>query len=152
MAQDLWNQNQDETYANEPGNMDQRRGFFGNGGAATPFEQMAAGFNADMAAESLSTYIAKTFLWMFAGLLVTFLVVYGMAVSGVAYSMLAGAGIALFLGYTAYDVSKVRENYYFYAGQGELLKKASIFSALQLYLDFINLFLYILRILGNRKD
>ena len=62
------------------------------------------------------------------------------------------AGIALFLGYTAYDVSKVRENYYFYAGQGELLKKASIFSALQLYLDFINLFLYILRILGNRKD
>ena len=43
MAQDLWNQNQDETYANEPGNMDQRRGFFGNGGAATPFEQMAAG-------------------------------------------------------------------------------------------------------------
>ena len=94
MAQDLWNQNQDETYANEPGNMDQRRGFFGNGGAATPFEQMAAGFNADMAAESLSTYIAKTFLWMFVGLLVTFIVAYGMAASGIAYSMLAGAGRA----------------------------------------------------------
>ena len=71
---------------------------------------------------------------------------------GVFNTLICYAGIALFLGYTAYDVSKVRENYYFYAGQGELLKKASIFSALQLYLDFINLFLYILRILGNRKD
>ena len=139
MAEDLWNQNHDETYDTYAAEPARRSG-------------MMAGFNADMAAESLSTYIAKTFLWMFAGLLVTFLVVYGMAVSGVAYSMLAGAGIALFLGYTAYDVSKVRENYYFYAGQGELLKKASICSALQLYLDFINLFLYILRILGNRKD
>ena len=64
-------------------------------------------------------------------------------------SMVGGVGQ---IDYTAYDVSKIRQNYYFYAGQGELLKKASIFSALQLYLDFINLFLYILRILGNRKD
>ena len=33
-----------------------------------------------------------------------------------------------------------------------MLRKASIFSALQLYLDFINLFLYLLRFLGRRKD
>ena len=33
-----------------------------------------------------------------------------------------------------------------------MLAKASIFSALQLYLDFINLFLYLLRFLGNKKQ
>ena len=61
-------------------------------------------------------------------------------------------GIAIFLAYTAYDTAKIKENYAFYAGNGEMLAKASIFSALQLYLDFVNLFLYILRILGrNRK-
>jgi len=61
-------------------------------------------------------------------------------------------GIAIFLGYTAYDTSKIRANYQYYNGNTQMLGKASIFSALQLYLDFINLFLYILRILGKRKN
>ena len=220
--------------------------------------------------DSLSTYIAKTYLWMFAGLMITFLVALGMAASGLVYRMFMGGGsavlivctiaelavvialsarihkmspsaagamffiyaaltgvtfslyfvlfdltiltaafgatalffggmaavslifkmeldtirpylfgglifllvfgllslifgleafqigvcyigIAVFLGYTAYDTSKIRANYQFYAHDAALLKKASIFSALQLYLDFINLFLYILRILGRRS-
>ena len=33
-----------------------------------------------------------------------------------------------------------------------MLEKASIFAALQLYLDFVNLFLYLLRFLGRRRD
>ena len=61
-------------------------------------------------------------------------------------------GIAVFLGYTAYDTAKIRANYQYYAHDAALLKKASVFSALQLYLDFINLFLYILRILGRRSE
>jgi len=61
-------------------------------------------------------------------------------------------GIAIFLGYTAYDTQKIRDYYYYYAGYPEMLEKASIFSALQLYLDFLNLFLYLLRFLGRRKD
>ena len=40
-------------------------------------------------------------------------------------------GIALFLAYTAYDTAKIRNNYYYYQGNAELLKKASIFSALR---------------------
>ena len=92
--------------------------------------------------------------YLFGGLIL--LIVFGILSMflnlGVFNTLICYVGIAVFLGYTAYDVSKIRQNYYFYAGQGELLKKASIFSALQLYLDFINLFLYILRILGNRKD
>ena len=60
-------------------------------------------------------------------------------------------GIATFLGWTAYDTQKIRAYYGFYAGSPDMLAKASIFSALQLYLDFINLFLYLLRFLGNRR-
>ncbi len=60
-------------------------------------------------------------------------------------------GIAIFLGFTAYDTQKIRAYYNAYQGDANMLKKASIFSALQLYLDFINLFLYLLRFLGKRK-
>lgn len=60
-------------------------------------------------------------------------------------------GIFLFLGFTAYDTHKIKEIYAFYCNDDEMLKKASILSALELYLDFINLFVYLLRILGRRK-
>ena len=108
----------------------------------------------DTKGEAVTAELDSIRPYLFGGLIL--LIVFGILSIflnlGVFNTLICYAGIALFLGYTAYDVSKVRENYYFYAGQGELLKKASIFSALQLYLDFINLFLYILRILGNRKD
>lgn len=61
-------------------------------------------------------------------------------------------GVAVFLGCTAYDTQKIRDYYYYYSGHSEMMEKASIFSALQLYLDFLNLFIYLLRFLGNRKD
>ena len=60
-------------------------------------------------------------------------------------------GIAVFLGYTAYDTQKIRAFYHYYSASPDMLAKASIFSALQLYLDFINLFLYLLRFLGNKR-
>ena len=60
-------------------------------------------------------------------------------------------GIATFLGWTAYDTQKIKAFYSYYSASPEMLAKASIFSALQLYLDFINLFLYLLRFLGNKK-
>lgn len=60
-------------------------------------------------------------------------------------------GIFIFLLFTAYDTKKIKANYEFYGNNHEMAAKASIFSALQLYLDFINLFLYILRILGRRR-
>lgn len=61
-------------------------------------------------------------------------------------------GIAGFLAYTAYDTQKIKSFYFYYAGYPDMLEKASIFSALQLYLDFINLFVYLLRYLGKRRD
>lgn len=61
-------------------------------------------------------------------------------------------GIAVFLGFTAYDTQKIKAFYSYYSASPDMLAKASIFSALQLYLDFINLFLYLLRFLGNRRN
>ena len=61
-------------------------------------------------------------------------------------------GIAVFLGYTAYDTQRIREYYHYYAGYPDMMEKASIFSALQLYLDFINLILYLLRFLGKSRN
>ena len=60
-------------------------------------------------------------------------------------------GIFIFLGFTAYDTQKIRAYHQYYAQDQDMAAKASIFSALQLYLDFINLFVYIMRILGRRK-
>lgn len=61
-------------------------------------------------------------------------------------------GIAIFLGYTAYDTQKIKAYYQYYSGYPDLLAKASIFSALQLYLDFVNLFLYLLRYMGKKNN
>jgi FtsH-binding integral membrane protein len=58
-------------------------------------------------------------------------------------------GVMIFVGLTAYDTQKLK----IMATQldAEQAKKGSIMGALTLYLDFINLFLYLLRVLGDRK-
>lgn len=57
--------------------------------------------------------------------------------------------LALFTGITAYDMQKTIQFYYQYQDNPEMIKRLSIFSAFNLYLDFINIFLDILRILGD---
>ncbi len=66
--------------------------------------------------------------------------------------VLCSIGVVVFLGYTAYDTQKIKTFYSAFRGDEEMLKKAAIFSALQLYLDFVNLFLYLLRIFGKKKN
>ena len=61
-------------------------------------------------------------------------------------------GIVVFLCFTAYDTQKIKANYEFFQGDEVMLQKASVYSALELYLDFINLFLYLLRFLGRRSS
>lgn len=63
------------------------------------------------------------------------------------------AGIVLFTGLTAYDTQRIAQMAQeMRVQQGDDAIKFSIFGALQLYLDFINLFLFILRLLGGRRD
>jgi len=75
--------------------------------------------------------------------------IFGFTMNMFLYSML---GLVVFAGLTAWDVQKMKKLYYAYEGDEQMLQRLSIYSALDLYLDFINIFLYILRILGNNKN
>ncbi len=59
-------------------------------------------------------------------------------------------GVLIFAGLTAYDTQKLKEQYYHVAGS-EFAGKAIVMGALNLYLDFINMFLYLLRFFGDRR-
>ncbi len=61
-------------------------------------------------------------------------------------------GVLIFVGLTAYDAQKIKQMYFAAGGEWETNRKIAILGALALYLDFINLFLYLLRILGNRRN
>jgi len=62
------------------------------------------------------------------------------------------AGIVIFSGLTAYDINRIKwESYQLADEDNEIVEKMGIIEALELYLDFINLFLYLLRIFGRKK-
>jgi uncharacterized protein len=61
-------------------------------------------------------------------------------------------GVLIFAGLTAYDTQKLKDMYVTGNFDGEAAAKMSIFGALQLYLDFINMFQFILALVGNRND
>ena len=67
------------------------------------------------------------------------------------YWIISYAGVILFTGLTAYDTQKIRKYAASVDVDSEDGKKGAIFGALNLYLDFINLFLFLLRILGSRR-
>ena len=62
------------------------------------------------------------------------------------------AGTVIFTGLIAYDVNRIKWiSYQLADGDNETMEKMGIIGALNLYLDFINLFIYILRIFGRKK-
>jgi len=60
-------------------------------------------------------------------------------------------GVLIFAGLTAYDTQKVKSMYFYAGGDGTAVKKVSIMGALTLYLDFINMFMFLLRMFGDRR-
>jgi FtsH-binding integral membrane protein len=62
-------------------------------------------------------------------------------------------GVLIFAGLTAYDTQKIKNTYlqHAHSGDSEWLGKAAIMGALNLYLDFINMFMFLLQLLGNRE-
>jgi uncharacterized protein len=61
-------------------------------------------------------------------------------------------GVLIFAGLTAYDTQKLKEMYLYGNMDGEVAAKASVVGALQLYLDFINMFQFLLALVGNRNN
>ena len=60
-------------------------------------------------------------------------------------------GVLIFAGLTAYDTQKLKEMYLYGNFDGEAAAKVSIIGALTLYLDFINMFQFLLALVGNRN-
>lgn len=62
-------------------------------------------------------------------------------------------GVLIFAGLTAYDTQKIKTTYLAHAGGGdsEWIAKSAIMGALELYLDFINMFVFLLQLFGDRR-
>mgnify|MGYP000240516468 CR=1 FL=1 len=65
--------------------------------------------------------------------------------------ILSYAGVLIFVGLTAYDSQKIKQMLMQAPDAGETAQKYALLGALSLYLDFINLFIYLLRIFGKRE-
>jgi len=70
--------------------------------------------------------------------------------SSMMYFVISILGVLIFVGLTAYDTQKIK-NMYAVSDSGELLGKKAVMGALTLYLDFINLFIMLLRLFGQRR-
>ncbi len=60
-------------------------------------------------------------------------------------------GVLIFTGLTAWDTQKIKNTYYAVGGDVAVAGKAAIMGALALYLDFLNIFLFLLRFMGSRR-
>ena len=92
-----------------------------------------------------------SFLFMgLIGILIAMVVNIFLASSALQF-VISAVGVLVFAGLTAYDTQKIKEMYYEQDDQATLGRKA-IMGALNLYLDFINLFLMLLQLFGNRNN
>ena len=121
---------------------------------ATAFFATASGF----AALSLYGYTTKRDLSVFGTFLVMGVVgilvasIINMFVQSGPFGMIiAAVGVLLFAGLTAYDTQRTKSLYAGVAGTADE-PRVVIFSALNLYLDFINMFLFILRLFGSSRN
>ncbi len=108
-------------------------------------------------AMSLYGYTTKKSLanwgsFLFMGLigLVIAMIVNMLFPSGVLSFIISCAGVLIFTGLTAYDTQQIKQEYY--AGDGAVVsEKKAIMGALRLYLDFINLFIMLMHLLGQNR-
>lgn len=95
------------------------------------------------------TSIGKILLMALVGIIIATVVNIFVGSTGLE-TILSYAGVVVFVGLTAYDSQKIKQMLLQYGDMGEQGQKLALLGSLTLYLDFINLFLYLLRIFGNR--
>lgn len=123
---------------------------------AQTFLATSAGF----AGLSLWGYVTKrdlsgmgSFLMMgLIGLIIAMVINLFIASSAMAFAI-SVIGVLIFAGLTAYDTQRIKNDYiqHAHAMDGEWLEKSAIMGALNLYLDFINLFMFLLQFMGSRE-
>ena len=83
------------------------------------------------------------------GILLASLVNIWLGSHGLAFAI-SVIGVLVFAGLTAYDTQRIKEMYSSY-DDGTVAGRKAVMGALTLYLDFINLFLFLLRFMGDRR-
>ena len=94
----------------------------------------------------LGTFLIMGVVGLFVALLINFFLrspAMDLAISAI--------GVLIFAGLTAYDTQKIKSVYFSVAGHGEAMAKTAVMGALHLYIDFINMFLFLLRFMGSRR-
>ena len=97
------------------------------------------------------TSMGKILLMAIIGLIIASLVNVFLVKSSGFDLIISYAGVLIFVGLTAYDSQKIKQMLQMAPDAGEASQKLALVGALSLYLDFINLFIYLLRILGKRE-
>lgn len=97
--------------------------------------------------KDMSTW-GRTLMMILVGLVVAMIVNFFVG-SSTFDLIISGIGVLLFSALTAYDTQRLKQ---YAIAQGPEANKAAVYGALMLYLDFINLFLYLLRFLGRAKN
>ena len=92
----------------------------------------------------------RGFLFMgLIGLIIAIVVNWFLQSSAMQFAISA-IGVLVFVGFTAYDTQKIKNSYYS-ADSEERASKKAIMGAFHLYLDFINLFIFLLQLFGQRR-
>lgn len=92
-----------------------------------------------------------TFLFMgLIGLIISQLLNLFFFKSDIMAQVTSAIGVLIFAGLTAYDTQRIKSMYAYVAGT-DMVGKTVVLSALSLYLDFINMFLFLLRFMGNQE-
>jgi FtsH-binding integral membrane protein len=114
---------------------------------------------ATFGAVSLYGYTTKRDLTQFGSFLI--MGVIGLVIASIVNAFLGSTGlqfaisvlaVLIFTGLTAYDTQQLKDNYYAYAQGGEeTLGRSAVMGALSLYLDFINIFIALLQLFGDRR-
>ena len=97
------------------------------------------------------TSMGKILMMALVGLIIASVVNMFLGSAGLDYIM-SYVGVLIFVGLTAYDTQKIKNLFIGSGVSGEAGQKIALLGALTLYLDFINLFIYLLRIFGSRRD
>ena len=95
--------------------------------------------------------LGRFFLMALVGLIIASVVNWFMQ-SSTLYWITSVVGVLLFTGLTVYDAQKIKRMFAEVDDVDDTVRKYALLGALSLYLDFINLFLYLLRFLGNRRS
>lgn len=116
-------------------------------GAAAIFGMMSiVGYTTKLDLSKLSTFITVALVAM---LLVGIVMMF--TFSEVAYTIYSLVGIGLFMIITTYDIHIIKRKFY-ETSSNEQKNALAIYGALQLYLDFINIFLHLLQLFGSSRD